>query len=81
LKIAEEERKEYEVTVLSHDDITTFPRIGEAVETRMVTYVAAGLPPMTINIPKKEWTLELEKKLIREDIERRLKFKPETYRV
>jgi len=79
--MAKEEEKEYEVTVLSRDDVTTFPRIGEAVETRMVTYVAAGLPPATIDIPKKEWTLELEKKLIREDIEKRLKVKPETYKV
>jgi len=76
-----EEKKEYEVTVLSRDTVTTFPRIGEAVETVMVTYVAAGLPPRTLNIPKEEYTLDLEKKLIREDIEKRLKVKPETYKV
>jgi len=74
-------KEEYEVTVLIREDVTTYPRIGEPMETRMVTYVAAGLAPNTIRIPKKEWTLELEKKLIREDIERRLKVKPEVYKV
>jgi len=52
-----------------------------AVETRLVTYVGAGLPPSTISIPKEEWTPELEKKLIREDIEKRLLIKPETFKV
>lgn len=74
-------KQEYNVTVISRDDVTTFPKIGVAVETRMVTYVAAGLPPSTLNILKEEWTPDLEKKLIREDIEKRLKAKPETFKV
>jgi len=77
----EEEKREYEVVILGRDEIVVYPRLGEAVPTMMITYVAAGLPPATIEIPKAEYSLELEKKLIREDIERRLKFKPETYRV
>jgi len=75
------EEAEYEVTVIARDDVTTYPKLGVAVETRLITYVAAGLPPSTISIPKEEWTLEVEKKLIREDIEKRLKMKPETYKV
>jgi len=75
------EEEKYEVTVLMREDVTTYPRIGEPVETTMVTYVAAGLPPSTISIPKAEYSLELEKKLIKEDIQRRLRVKPETYRV
>jgi len=43
--------------------------------------VAAGLPPNTIHIPAEEYSLEHEKQLIRKDIERRLKVKPETYTV
>ena len=74
-------KQEYNVTVISRDDVTTYPKIGVAVETRMVTYVAAGLPPNTLSILKEEWTSELEKKLIREDIEKRLKAKPETFKV
>ena len=80
--MAEEER-EYEVTVIARDDVTTYPKIGVAVETRMITYVGAGLPPNTIRILVEEWTLDLEKTRIREDIERRLKEKAEIkpYRV
>jgi len=77
--VAEEEK--YEVTVIARDDVTTYPKLGVAVETRLVTYVGAGLPPSTISIPKEEWTPELEKKLIREDIEKRLLIKPETFKV
>jgi len=77
--VAEEEK--YEVTVIARDDVTTYPKLGVAVETRLITYVAAGLPPSTISIPKEEWTPELEKKLIRKDIEKRLMMKPETYKV
>ena len=74
-------KEEYNVTVLPRDTVTTYPKIGVAVDTILVTYVAAGLPPNTLNILKEEWTPELEKKLIREDIEKRLKKKPETYKV
>jgi len=76
-----EEEKKYEVTVLARETITTFPRLGEAVRTVLVTYVAAGLPPATIEIPEEKYSLNLEKKLVREDIERRLKVRPETYTV
>jgi len=47
----------------------------------LVTYVAAGLPPATVEIPEEEYSLELEKRMIREDIERRLEERPETYTV
>ncbi len=75
------EKKKYNVTVLSRDDITTFPKLGEAVITVLITYVAAGLPPFTVRIPKDNWTDEMEKTLIRASIEDRLGRKPEAYRV
>jgi len=75
------EKEEYEVTIIGREEITVFPRLREAVRVKMVTYVAAGLPPATIEIPVEEYTEEREKELIRADIERRLKFKPETYKV
>jgi len=77
--VAEEE--EYEVTIIGREEITVFPRLREAVRVKMVTYVAAGLPPATIEIPLEEYSLEREKELILEDIKRRLAFRPETYRV
>jgi len=75
------EKPEYDVTVIARDDVKTYPKIGVEVETRLVTYVAAGLPPNTLSIPREKWTPELEKKLIREDIEKRLPVKPESYKV
>jgi len=79
--MAKAKKQEYEVTIISRETITTYPRIGEAVRTVMVTYQAADLPPATISIPEAEYSLEEEKKRIRADIERRLKVKPEVYRV
>jgi len=76
-----EGKKQYDVTVLSREEVTTFPKIAQPVVNVLVTYVAAGLPPATVTIPKDKWSPEEEKRVIREDIERRLKFKPETYRV
>jgi len=75
------QKKEYEVTILSRREITVYPRVGEEVKQLLITYVAAGLPPETITIDKEKWTLEREKAYIRERIEKRLKEKPETYKV
>jgi len=74
-------KEEFEVVVLSRDEITTYPKLNTPVITVMVTYVGAGLPPHTIRIPKDKWTPEYEKALLRASIEDRLKKKPEAYRV
>ena len=79
--MSKQEKEKYNVTVLSRDDITTYPKLGQAVITVLTTYVAAGLPPHTIRIPKDRWTPEAERTLIRASIEDRLERKPETYRV
>jgi hypothetical protein len=76
-----EKKAEYEVTVISRDEVTTFPKIAQPVVNILITYVAADLPPATITIPKAQWTAEYEKRLIREDIERRMKVRPESFRV
>jgi len=74
-------REELEVTVLSREEVTTFPKIATPVVNVLVTYVGAGLPPHTVTIPKDKWTQAEERRLIREDLERRLKARPETYKV
>lgn len=74
-------REEIPVTVLSRREITVYPKIREPVQQILVTYVGAGLPPHTLTIDKEKYKPENEKKLIRADIERRLKEKPETFRV
>jgi len=77
----EGEGERYEVTVIRRRDITVYPKIRQPLRVRLVTYSAAGLPPRTLSIPKEEWTLEREKQLVRRDIERRLKIRPEVYTV
>lgn len=74
-------REEMEVTVLSREKVTTFPKIATPVINVLITYVAAGLPPATVTIVEDKWNQTEEKRVIREDIERRLKQKAETFRV
>ena len=76
-----EEKEEISITVIRRRDVVTYPKIAMPVINVLVTYVAAGLPPSTVIIPKKEYTLDLEKQLLKQDIQRRLKIVPETYRV
>ena len=76
-----EPKREFDVTVLSRDTVTTFPKIAQPVEVVHVSYVAESLPPATVFIEKAKYTPEFEKRVIREDIERRLKARPESYRV
>jgi len=77
------ERKEekIEVEILSRTEVTTFPKLRQPLVQYVITYAAAGLPPATIWIPKAEWSKEEEAKRIREDIEKRLKVKPEIIKV
>ena len=74
-------RQEYDVTVIKRDEVTTFPKIAQPVINVLITYVGAGLAPRTVTIPKDKYTPALEKKLIREDLEKKLKEKAETFKV
>jgi len=74
-------QEEHNVVVLSRDEITTYPKLGQGEVTVIVTYVAAGLAPKSVYIPKKEYSLLKEKELIKADITARLGKQPETYRV
>ena len=74
-------RREYDVTVIKREDVTTFPKLATPVVNRLITYVAMGLPPRTVTIPKDKWNVDLEKHVIREDLEKKLKEKAETYKV
>lgn len=76
-----DENEKYNVTVLSRSEIKTFPKLGEAVITVLVTYVAAGLPPHTVRILKSMYNTESERTVIRASIKDRLTKKPESYRV
>jgi hypothetical protein len=74
-------KEEYNVVILSRAPVTVYPKLNVAEEHLLITYVAAGLPPNTLNILKKDWTAEKEKQLIRMDIIARLMQKTESYRV
>ena len=76
-----EKKEEYNVVILSRQTITTYPKLGQAVETMLVTYVAAGLPPHTVRMAVEAWTEETEKVLLRASIDDRLLKRPETYKV
>ena len=74
-------KEEYNVVILSRAPVTIYPALDKREERIIITYVAAGLPPGTINVLKSDWTAEKEKLLIRKDIESRLKHKTESYKV
>lgn len=74
------ERK-YNVIVLSRGSEMTFLKVGEPIIIKLITYVAAGLPPHTVRIPKDKWTIELERTAIKDSIQSRLAKRPESYRV
>jgi len=67
---------EYEVTILPPTELTVYPEPLKPMKVIRVTYLYPGLAPGTVTISKEEYTEELMKKLIRKDIERRLKIKP-----
>lgn len=72
---------EHKVTILRRNEITTYPRINEPKQQMIITYIAADMAPASIRIMKDDWSLEVEKTLIKADIERRLKQKAESYTV
>ena len=69
------------VTILRRTDLPTYPTPTEVVILRAITYQADMLPPRTIYIDKEEWTPDLEKDRIREDIEKVKAEVPESYEV
>ena len=74
-------REEYSVTVLSRREITVYPKLNQPVQQFLITYVAAGLAPATVTIDKEKYSEDLERRLLRADIERRLKLRPEAFKV
>ena len=74
-------KEEYNVVILSRVPVIIYPKINEKEERLLITYVAAGLPPNSLNIKKTDWTAAKEKELIRKDIETRLSQKAEMYKV
>jgi len=79
--LSRQAKEEYDITVLSREEVTTYPKLGQAVVTVIVTYIGAGLPPHSINILKEQWNKDTERQAIRKDLTARLAKQPETYKV
>jgi len=80
-KKKEPEKVKYSITVLSRLEMVIAQKLGKTVSQTVVTYVGADMGPAVLRILTEDYSLELEKQLIREDIERRLQIKPEAYEV
>lgn len=66
-----------EVEILDVQELTTYPRPGEAFVTRIISYRGPDMIHGTVFIPAKEDTPENRAKRIREDIDKRRAQKPE----
>lgn len=76
-----EETPKEEVTIIDRSEITTYPKIKQAVVNVAVTYVVGGYPPRTVFIPKTAWSKQAEKDAIKADIERVRATPPETFTI
>ena len=68
---------EEEVEIVSRIETVIFPRITQPLPIVMITYVTKTLPPATVQIEKKAYSPEEERKRIHADIAKRLEVKPE----
>lgn len=71
---------EEEVRV-TRQEMTIFPQPGRAERVYAVTFITSDLGPRTIFIPVREWTPEVEKKRIMDEIQKLRKTGMETYRI
>jgi hypothetical protein len=71
---------EEEVRVM-RQEMTIFPTPGKAERVYAITFITADLGPRTIFIPVSQWSPEVEKKRIAEEMARLRKATPETYRI
>ncbi len=69
------------VSILRRTDLPTYPTPDKVVIITAITYQADMLPPRTIYIDKDEWTPDIEKDRIREDIEKVKTAVPESFEV
>ena len=77
-----EEKREYKVQIIAERDVTTTPALGEPRTTVVITFTTPALTfPVTVFLEKEKDTPEERKRVIRDEIEKRLKFKPTTLTV
>jgi hypothetical protein len=71
---------EEEVRVM-RQEMTIFPQPGKAERVYAITFITSDLGPRTIFIPVSQWSPEVEKAKIKEEIARLRKASPETFRI
>ena len=72
---------EIEVRIIRERVVTTTPKLGEEARTMVVTFVAPGLPPLTVWIPEEEDTPEARAAAIRSKIQAALATEKKTLKV
>lgn len=77
----EKKGEEIEITILDRAEMITYPTIEKEVKVMSITFIAPGIPPLTVRIPKEEYTPEREDEEIRKAIGEYKKVKPEIKRI
>jgi len=72
---------EIEVRIIRERVVTTSPRLGEVARTTAITFVAPGLPPLTVWIPEEKDTPEVRAATIRAKIQAALSTEKKTLKV
>jgi len=73
--------EEIEITILDRSEITTYPTLEKEVKVMSITFTAPGIPPLTVRIPKEEYSKEKEDEEIRKAIKEYKEAKPEVKRI
>jgi len=78
-----EEKKPEEIliTILDRAELVTYPEMEKEVRVMSITFTAPGIPPLTVKIPKEEYSKEREDEEIRKAIKEYKEAKPEVKRV
>jgi len=72
---------EVEVRILDRSEVTTYPTLTEEKKVVSVTFTAPGIPPLTVRIPKEEYSKEREDEEIKKAIQEYKKITPEVKRI
>ena len=77
----EKNPQEIEITILDRSEITTYPTLEKEVKVMSITFTAPGIPPLTVRIPKEEYSPEKEEEEIKKAIKEYKEVKPEVKRI
>lgn len=77
----EKKGEEIEIEILDRVEMDTYPTLEEKVVVVSTTFRAPGIPPLTVRIPKEEYSKEREDEEIRKAIRKYREVKPEIKRI